>query len=112
MCARQVELVPGGQHRAVTASNRREYIMRVANFRLNAQIRAASTAFRAGLEAVIERAWIRMFHESELQVRPGPPLCCPKGHLPGAVPRLLSAYCSLCDFSCQGSTMLCVWGLA
>jgi hypothetical protein len=67
---RQVELVPGGQHRPVTAGNRTEYIMRMANFRLNVQIRKASNAFRAGLEAVVERAWLRMFHESELQARP------------------------------------------
>ncbi len=71
--AAQVELVPGGQHRAVAAGNRAEYIMRMANFRLNVQIRAASNAFRAGLEAVVERAWLRMFHESELQARPARP---------------------------------------
>lgn len=101
----------GGQHRAVTASNRREYIMRVANFRLNAQIRAASTAFRSGLEAVIERAWIRMFHESELQVRPAP-LFLPQRQSPrrgGSTPERLMF---LCDSSCQGSPMVFVWGLA
>lgn len=65
--------MPGGQHRAVTAGNRAEYIMRMANFRLNVQIRKASNAFRAGLEAVVERAWLRMFHESELQARPARP---------------------------------------
>ena len=64
----EAELVPGGAARPVTSGNRSEYIMRVANFRLNAQIRAASAAFRSGLEAVVERAWLRMFHESELQV--------------------------------------------
>lgn len=64
----EAELVAGGAARPVTAGNRSEYIMRVANFRLNAQIRATSAAFRAGLEAVVERDWLRMFHESELQV--------------------------------------------
>jgi len=98
--AAQVELVPGGQHRAVAAGNRAEYIMRMANFRLNVQIRAASNAFRAGLEAVVERAWLRMFHESELQARPAPAGGRPRGR---SVPR--EAAVARCR---EGGQILCV----
>lgn len=67
-CCKQVELVPGGIDRAVTAANRIEYIHRVANYRLNVQIRAAAEAFRAGLELVVSRNWTTMFNEGELQM--------------------------------------------
>lgn len=66
--AAQVELLPGGRDRAVTNGNRLEYIHRVANFRLNVQIKRATDAFRSGLEDVIARDWITMFNEAELQV--------------------------------------------
>ncbi len=71
MGAAQIELVPGSRERAVTDGNRLEYIHRVANFRLNVQIKRATDAFRRGLEDVIAREWITMFNEAELQVAPG-----------------------------------------
>lgn len=52
----------------MTNGNRLEYIHRVANFRLNVQIKRATDAFRKGLEDVIAREWITMFNEAELQV--------------------------------------------
>ncbi|EIE22502.1 HECT-domain-containing protein [Coccomyxa subellipsoidea C-169] len=64
---REIELVPGSRERAVTDGNRLEYIHRVANFRLNVQIKRATDAFRRGLEDVIAREWITMFNEAELQ---------------------------------------------
>ncbi|KAK9914927.1 hypothetical protein WJX75_002372 [Coccomyxa subellipsoidea] len=64
---REVELLPGSRERAVTNGNRLEYIHRVANFRLNVQIKRATDAFRKGLEDVIAREWITMFNEAELQ---------------------------------------------
>lgn len=54
----------------MTNGNRLEYIHRVANFRLNLQIKRATDAFRTGLEEVILREWITMFNEAELQVVP------------------------------------------
>lgn len=41
----QVELAPGGQDTAVTADNRLAYILRVADYRLNQQIREPAAAF-------------------------------------------------------------------
>ena len=73
----QVELVPGGRERPVTAGNRLEYVHRVANFRLNAQIKRGADAFGRGLEEVIARDWIAMFNEGELQVRGAPALGTP-----------------------------------
>ncbi len=52
----------------MTNGNRLEYIHRVANFKLNSQIKRATDAFRKGLEDVIAREWINMFNEGELQV--------------------------------------------
>ena len=59
----------------MTNGNRLEYIHRVANFRLNLQIKRATDAFRTGLEEVIAREWLAMFNEAELQVirNPYPP---------------------------------------
>ncbi len=71
----QIELVPNGMDRSVTNSSRLEYIHRVAHFKLNAQSKRASDAFRTGLEKVIPHEWLRMFNEEELQVcRPSRPL--------------------------------------
>ena len=74
----QVELVPGGHDRPVTAGESAEYILRVANFRLNAQIKRAADAFQRGLEKIIAREWVAMFNEGELQVR----LCAPEWATP------------------------------
>ncbi|XP_064626388.1 ubiquitin-protein ligase E3C-like isoform X2 [Lineus longissimus] len=62
------ELVPGGRDIAVTSLNRIEYIHRVADYRLNKQIRAQCNAFRQGLADVINLEWLRMFDQNELQV--------------------------------------------
>ena len=40
----QVELVPGGRDRPVTSSNVVEYIHRVADYRLNQQVRSMCMA--------------------------------------------------------------------
>ncbi|KAK9829627.1 hypothetical protein WJX72_006957 [[Myrmecia] bisecta] len=65
---REVELIPGGRDIAVTSDNRIEYIHRVANYRLNVQIRAASDAFRRGFHDLVQREWVAMFNEEELQM--------------------------------------------
>ncbi|XP_074640383.1 ubiquitin-protein ligase E3C-like [Tubulanus polymorphus] len=62
------ELVPGGSDIPVTNINRIEYIHRVADYRLNRQIRAQSNAFRQGLADVVNLEWLRMFDQHELQI--------------------------------------------
>ena len=64
----QVELVPGGSNKAVTADNVVEYIHRVADFRLNYQIKAASEAFWQGFFELVDPDWLTMFNEEEVQM--------------------------------------------
>jgi len=61
------ELIPGGSSIPVTWDNRLEYMHRVADYRLNRQIKAQTTAFMSGFFDVIEREWIQMFNEWELR---------------------------------------------
>ena len=61
------ELVPGGSARPVTERNRLEYMLRLADHRLNRQIQAQTQAFLAGLHDVIQPQWIRLFNERELR---------------------------------------------
>lgn len=61
------ELVPDGANIAVTDQNRLSYIFRVANYRLDAQIRAQSKAFFMGLSELIDPRWLRIFDQVELQ---------------------------------------------
>lgn len=60
------ELVPGGGNMAVTNKNRLSYIFLVANYRLDAQIRAQSSAFFAGLSELIDPRWLSIFDQQEL----------------------------------------------
>lgn len=60
------ELVPGGANVAVTNKNRLSYIFLVANYRLEAQIRAQSNAFFAGLSELIDPRWLSIFDQQEL----------------------------------------------
>ncbi|PSC67747.1 E3 ubiquitin-ligase UPL6 [Micractinium conductrix] len=65
---REVELAPRGSDTPVTAENRLAYIHRVADYRLNRQIRAPAAAFLRGLQTLIKPEWVRMFNEEELQM--------------------------------------------
>ena len=65
---RQVELVPGGSSKAVTAENVVEYIHRVADYRLNYQIKAGSEAFWRGFFELVAHDWVTMFNEEEIQM--------------------------------------------
>jgi ubiquitin-protein ligase E3 C len=60
--------VPGGHNIPVTNENVVSYILRVADYRLNVQLRSASTAFRRGLLSMVEHEWVAMFNEEELQM--------------------------------------------
>ncbi|KAI3426511.1 hypothetical protein D9Q98_008876 [Chlorella vulgaris] len=66
--AQEVELAPNGHDVAVTGDNRLAYIHRVADYRLNKQIREATAAFLKGLHELIKPEWVRMFNEEELQM--------------------------------------------
>ncbi|EFN56484.1 hypothetical protein CHLNCDRAFT_57693 [Chlorella variabilis] len=66
--AREVDLAPNGRDVAVTADNRLAYIHRVADYRLNQQIREPAAAFLRGLHKLIKPEWVRMFSEEELQM--------------------------------------------
>nr|CAG8539342.1 680_t:CDS:10 [Entrophospora candida]CAG8546331.1 11073_t:CDS:10 [Entrophospora candida] len=68
---RTIELVPGGSNIPVTNNNSIEYIYRVANHRLNAQIYRQCKAFFNGLSDLIEPKWLRMFNQQELQILVG-----------------------------------------
>mmetsp|Transcript_20968 Transcript_20968/g.57572 ORF Transcript_20968/g.57572 Transcript_20968/m.57572 type:complete len:464 (-) Transcript_20968:476-1867(-) len=65
---RTVQLVPGGADVRVTAANRAEYILRLAHYRLNSQLRGACDAFLRGFSQVVPREWIGMFSPAELQL--------------------------------------------
>lgn len=61
------ELIPNGVNVSVTNKNRLSYIYMVARYRLDAQIRAQSTAFFVGLSELIDPRWLRIFDQAELQ---------------------------------------------
>lgn len=65
---RAVQLVPGGADVKVTAANRAEYILRLAHYRLNSQLRGACDAFLRGFSQVVPREWVGMFSPAELQL--------------------------------------------
>ena len=62
------ELKPGGATMAVSSQNRIEYIYRMANYKLNLQIRDQCRAFLSGLSDLIDLSWLRMFCQGELQL--------------------------------------------
>lgn len=63
-----VDLKPDGRNIAVTNDNRLEYIHRLADLKLNVQIRKQCAAFRDGLDSVVPLLWLRLFNYQELQV--------------------------------------------
>jgi len=66
--SREVELVPGGAGVPVTQQNKLQYIDKVANYRLNLQIRQQAAAFLRGFQQLVRPEWISMFNEQELLV--------------------------------------------
>ncbi|CAN8066881.1 unnamed protein product [Agarophyton chilense] len=65
---KEVELVKNGRNIPVTAANRIEYMHRVANYRMNTQIREQSEAFLRGFSEVVPSHFIRLFSHEELQL--------------------------------------------
>ncbi|KAK9934026.1 hypothetical protein M0R45_021191 [Rubus argutus] len=62
------ELLPGGKNLHVTNENVITFIHLVANHRLNYQIRQQSSHFLRGFQQLIQKDWIDMFNEHELQL--------------------------------------------
>ncbi|XP_010549016.1 PREDICTED: E3 ubiquitin-protein ligase UPL6 [Tarenaya hassleriana] len=62
------ELLPGGKDLRVTNENVITFIHLVSNHRLNFQIRQQSSHFLRGFQQLIQKEWIDMFNEHELQV--------------------------------------------
>lgn len=62
------ELLPGGKNQRVTNENVITFIHLVANHRLNSQIRQQSSHFLRGFQQLIQKDWIDMFNEHELQL--------------------------------------------
>ncbi|CAN1806313.1 E3 ubiquitin-protein ligase UPL6 [Linum perenne] len=62
------ELLPGGRNMRVTNENVITFIHLVSNHRLNFQIRQQSSHFLRGFQQLIQKDWIDMFNEHELQL--------------------------------------------
>ncbi|CAH1453191.1 unnamed protein product [Lactuca virosa] len=62
------ELIPGGKNIRVVNDNVITFIHLVANHRLNTQIRLQSSHFLRGFQQLIQKDWIDMFNEHELQL--------------------------------------------
>ncbi|XP_061370457.1 E3 ubiquitin-protein ligase UPL6-like isoform X2 [Gastrolobium bilobum] len=65
---KEEELLPGGKNLRVTNENVITFIHLVANHRLNFQIRQQSSHFLRGFQQLIQKDWIDMFNEHELQL--------------------------------------------
>lgn len=63
-----MDLKPDGSNIPVTNENRLEYIQRLADLKLNSQLRKQCIAFRDGLNSVVPLTWLKLFSHTELQV--------------------------------------------
>eukprot|EP00927_Polykrikos_kofoidii_P066927 TRINITY_DN62487_c0_g1_i1.p1 TRINITY_DN62487_c0_g1~~TRINITY_DN62487_c0_g1_i1.p1 ORF type:complete len:1059 (-),score=181.98 TRINITY_DN62487_c0_g1_i1:64-3240(-) len=63
----EVSLVPDGQNVPVTRENRMKYIYLLSDFKLNTELKLASSAFHSGFLRLVDERWLRMFGENELQ---------------------------------------------
>lgn len=63
----EVPLLPKGEDTPVTNDNRFKYIYLLSDYKLNVELKTASTAFLSGFQRLIDERWLRMFGESELQ---------------------------------------------
>jgi ubiquitin-protein ligase E3 C len=65
---KEIPLIPNGANIDVTNSNKQRYIGMVAKYYVVDRVREQSEAFTNGLWEVIDRSWLRLFNEPELQV--------------------------------------------
>jgi ubiquitin-protein ligase E3 C len=64
---KEVDLILNGRDIPVTSSNAALFVHRVADYKLNEQLRTPVSAFLRGLHSLIPRIWITMFNDRELQ---------------------------------------------
>jgi len=64
----EIPLIAGGRDKEVTNLNKHRYIGLVAKHYVCDRVKEQSEAFRRGLWDVIEKRWLRIFNEPELQV--------------------------------------------
>ena len=64
----EIPLVPNGSNVDVTNANKQRYIGLVAKYYVVDRVKEQSEAFTRGLWEVIDRSWLRIFNEPELQV--------------------------------------------
>ena len=65
---REIPLIPNGANMDVTNTNKHYYIGLVAKYYVYDRIREQSEAMTRGLFEVVDRTWLRLFNEPELQV--------------------------------------------
>ncbi|XP_066138710.1 ubiquitin-protein ligase E3C isoform X2 [Euwallacea fornicatus] len=65
---RVMDLKPNGREISVTNENRLEYIQRLADLKLNVQLKKQCAAFCEGLNSVVPVLWLKLFNHKELQV--------------------------------------------
>ncbi|KAG5896718.1 hypothetical protein JTB14_014594 [Gonioctena quinquepunctata] len=65
---RIMELKPNGANIPVTNENRLEYIQRLADLKLNRQLKKQCASFQNGLNSVVPLTWLKLFSHKELQV--------------------------------------------
>lgn len=65
---REIALIPNGSNVEVTNVNKHRYIGLVAKYYVVDRVREQSEAFTRGLWDVIDKNWLRLFNEPELQV--------------------------------------------
>jgi hypothetical protein len=65
---KEIPLVPKGDSLEVTNANKLRYIGLVAKYYVVDRVKEQSEAFTRGLWEVIDRSWLRIFNEPELQV--------------------------------------------
>jgi ubiquitin-protein ligase E3 C len=65
---REIPLIPNGANIDVTNTNKQRYIELVAKYYVVDRVREQSEAITKGLWEVIDRSWLRLFNEPELQV--------------------------------------------
>ncbi|SCU96965.1 LAFA_0G09054g1_1 [Lachancea sp. 'fantastica'] len=63
-----VELVPNGSHKVVDKTNTLQYLLALADYKLNWKLRSGTRSFTGGLYTMIAPHWLEMFNSIELQM--------------------------------------------
>ncbi|KAG2382369.1 hypothetical protein C9374_005571 [Naegleria lovaniensis] len=63
---RVIPLIPNGENIEVNEKNKYSFIYRMANYKLNHQIKNQSESFMKGLNDIIPASWLALFDENEL----------------------------------------------